>query len=444
MRHVTDGELHAFLDGALDLLPEGRGDEVRDHLADCPACRERLQDEESVRLRASEILGTPDLSQVGLPTFEELRERAEAPSPEAGAVEEVAARKTQYRGPLRGLPMAWAATIVLALGVGWMGGQVWQTIPMDGRPTGALDRLEVAPVQEGIIEDQEADLLTTLGSDSLQYEALVVTGRRQTDEEPAEELGRDPIRQATPDSVVREDVVVTASRQREAPAVAQPQVPEFEAVPGAATGEAERRAVLQPDSTGAQRPGDTTVAAERVDSATVAGFRSEALALEELVVTALPIADSIGARAASPRAVSDFMMAAGAEAVPTSSRVSDSVKALLGVPGLAVPVLEVASVEWEERVPGERALVIRQLLSPGDTLELHYLGLLMGTDMQLRYARAEDPVDEMPGRRAYANVLEASLPKGWNQVVMERERGLLVARGPTDEDQLKALLKMIR
>ena len=30
---------------------------------------------------------------------------------------------------LRGLPLAWAATIVLALGVGWMGAQISSTLP---------------------------------------------------------------------------------------------------------------------------------------------------------------------------------------------------------------------------------------------------------------------------------------------------------------------------
>ena len=53
---------------------------------------------------------------------------------------------------------------------------------------------------------------------------------------------------------------------------------------------------------------------------------------------------------------------------------------------LAVPGLKVVSIGWEERVPGERALLIRQVLSPGDTLELRYLGLLLGTDPEPRRA----------------------------------------------------------
>jgi hypothetical protein len=123
---------------------------------------------------------------------------------------------------------------------------------------------------------------------------------------------------------------------------------------------------------------------------------------------------------------------------------TDSLRDALGVPELAVPGLKVVSIGWEERVPGERTLLIRQVLSPGDTLELRYLGLLLGTDPEPRRAAAAVPLEEVSGVRVYANVLEASLPPGWSQVVMERERGLLVARAPTDEDHLKALLKTLR
>lgn len=110
----------------------------------------------------------------------------------------------------------------------------------------------------------------------------------------------------------------------------------------------------------------------------------------------------------------------------------------------AVPGLKLVSVEWEERVKGERALLIRQLLSPGDTLELRYVGLLLGTGPRNRESgEGGVPQEESSGGRVYANVLEASLPPGWHQVVMDRGRALLVARGPLSEVNLKALLKTL-
>ena len=107
---------------------------------------------------------------------------------------------------------------------------------------------------------------------------------------------------------------------------------------------------------------------------------------------------------------------------------------------LAVPGLKVVSIEWEERIPGEKALLIRQLLSPGDTLELRYLGMLLGAEPRPVEPTAVSKVEEAPSFRSYAGVLEASLPPGWHQVAMEKNRVLLVARGPVSEKNLKALL----
>jgi hypothetical protein len=112
---------------------------------------------------------------------------------------------------------------------------------------------------------------------------------------------------------------------------------------------------------------------------------------------------------------------------------------------LAVPGLEVLTVEWEEWIPGERGLHIRQLLPMGDTLELRYLGLLMGTDPQTTDDRgaAEGFEKETVERPLSPKVLEVSLPPGWNQVVMRRGRGWLVARAPLSEESLRALLRSL-
>jgi hypothetical protein len=106
----------------------------------------------------------------------------------------------------------------------------------------------------------------------------------------------------------------------------------------------------------------------------------------------------------------------------------------------------VITVEWEEWIPGERGLHIRQLLPMGDTLELRYLGLLMGTDPEAaEYRAAAEGIEEEALERPLSpKVLEVSLPPGWNQVVMRRGRGWLVARAPLSEDSLRALLRSLR
>jgi hypothetical protein len=114
---------------------------------------------------------------------------------------------------------------------------------------------------------------------------------------------------------------------------------------------------------------------------------------------------------------------------------------------LAVSGLRVLSVEWEEWIPGEKALHIRQFLPPSDTLELRYLGLLMGSEVEGGGTKGELGVVADASAAAllpFPKVMEASLPKGWNQVVMRWGRGWVVGRAPMPEASLRALLLTLR
>ena len=98
MSHVDDGTLHAYLDG--ELAPaEAQG--VDAHLAQCPACRERLDVERALITRAGELLALAAPPERELPPFR------------AGHVKPPARAWWQVRQPL-----AWAATVVVALGIG--------------------------------------------------------------------------------------------------------------------------------------------------------------------------------------------------------------------------------------------------------------------------------------------------------------------------------------
>ncbi|HVH09861.1 MAG TPA: zf-HC2 domain-containing protein [Gemmatimonadales bacterium] len=98
MSHADEGTLHAYLDGAL-APPEVRG--VEAHLADCPTCRDRLAEERGLRARAAELLGVALPPERALPAFPARDRAARVP------------RWWRVRGPL-----AWAATVILALGIG--------------------------------------------------------------------------------------------------------------------------------------------------------------------------------------------------------------------------------------------------------------------------------------------------------------------------------------
>src|SRR5438309_1114778 len=98
MSHVDDGTLHAYLDGELSPA-EVQG--VEAHLAQCPACRGRLDEERALITRAGELLALAAPPDRELPPFR------------VGDVKP----PTRLWWKVR-LPLAWAATLVLALGIG--------------------------------------------------------------------------------------------------------------------------------------------------------------------------------------------------------------------------------------------------------------------------------------------------------------------------------------
>ena len=114
MWHVDEGALHAYLDGALDSLPASEAARIREHIASCPACGARLEEERALRAEAEAILSGAAPDAGPLPPFEELRAMARA------------RRRTGSGSRLQRL--SWAATIVLAMGAGWMlrGSQGWR------------------------------------------------------------------------------------------------------------------------------------------------------------------------------------------------------------------------------------------------------------------------------------------------------------------------------
>lgn len=104
MSHVDDGSLHAYLDGELSAVERTR---LETHLAECAACRARRDEERALIERAGQLLGlaTPPGPERAMPPLHQLRH----PRPRLFGM----------------VPFAWAATIVLALGIGWWarGGQ---------------------------------------------------------------------------------------------------------------------------------------------------------------------------------------------------------------------------------------------------------------------------------------------------------------------------------
>jgi putative zinc finger protein len=132
MSHVDDGTLHTYLDGELS-PPEAQG--VEAHVAQCPACRERLAEERALIARATELLARALPPERDLPAFR------------PGEIQQPVRLWWQVR-----LPLAWAATIALALGIGTYVGErrvprLESTAPE--RPTIIADRLARTPPAPG-------------------------------------------------------------------------------------------------------------------------------------------------------------------------------------------------------------------------------------------------------------------------------------------------------
>lgn len=98
MSHVDEGTLHAYLDGELPSTERGT---VEAHIAQCEACRARLGEERALRERASALLGAARPLERPTPPFEQLRR---------------APRRSPWRVRTS---FAWAASIALALGLGY-------------------------------------------------------------------------------------------------------------------------------------------------------------------------------------------------------------------------------------------------------------------------------------------------------------------------------------
>jgi hypothetical protein len=105
MPHLDEGQLHALLDGAYPQdSPEAL--QIQAHIAECAQCRAQLDQERALRDRAALILRAARPGSEEVPPFERVLQRASQPK-----------RRVGVSAPAR---LAWAASIMLALGAGWI------------------------------------------------------------------------------------------------------------------------------------------------------------------------------------------------------------------------------------------------------------------------------------------------------------------------------------
>ena len=400
MSHVDEGALHAYLDGALDEYPAAEAERVRDHLARCPECADRLERERRVREDATAILGLA-VPEVTVPSLEELRAYVRSMPP------------SRTWASVRLHRLGWAASVVLAVGAGWMlrGGGV-PTAP----PTVGLDeRLE--------LEAARRDRTGEPGQATTPYEtAGGVSGRREV-AAPATPDADAPVLVVDAPAVVADRVAAAPEGDRALVAGTEP----TEARAGAAEDAAAvaMRAGAADAAAGRDSSAGAVVGALADDRAALARRAAEPVpsAAEAVVAEAVsPPPETVTARVSeAPLALAARVEPGAASAAPLRSLRADvagaSTAGSLVVPGLEV--LEVVSLTWRQAAAAPGGVRVLQRLETGDTLELTHL---------------PDGVDP--------SVLPP-LDEHLSELVVPRQVGWLVMRAPVAATSLAELLQRL-
>ncbi len=444
--HLTNGELHAWLDGALEQLGGVRAGEVREHLRACAACREALVGEERVRTHAAEVLALAVPSVAEAPPFELIVERAR------GRDEAPPVRRASRLARL-----GWAASVVIALGAGWTARELGLHARM-GEPAatrsdpgsgaeGVAAAGDMANVAErdapsggrldergAIAEERVAEAPAVRNAADVAANEAANVGAPGIGERPA------PARMEQP--AARAGVAASEQRQASAPsggraeesavpldqllvgpvAVAVASGPEF------ALGETPGlRTPLVPATTSAPsaraasslEPGRATQV--RAEEAGFTGTPARRAILTRRARTGSSLALSSAAPTSAPQPF------AGSADVGTSMRAGD-VDVTAADPDealdLTVPGLDVLRVEWSAVAPRQPGLRVLQRLESGDTLEIRFVRFPIGdTDT--------DPL---------AILTSTPLRAGWSQVVRVHGDGWLVARARLAREDLEALV----
>lgn len=155
MSHLTEGQLHAHLDGSLEGLGGMSRDEVRMHLSVCADCRFRLEAASEVRERASALLraAAPPLS--APPALEELQQRAGRGGVEDGP-RTVVERERRRGGAAR--PIAWAASLAVAVTAGWLARGVVGPPPLQSEADAARVEAEGLPAVSAAMPEEREEL----------------------------------------------------------------------------------------------------------------------------------------------------------------------------------------------------------------------------------------------------------------------------------------------
>jgi hypothetical protein len=378
MSHISRGDLHAYLDGALGHFPQDVAAEIREHLSACLECARRLEEERELRRNASEILARTSGVPVDLIPFEELVTLAGRSAKPEGARGSVSAR-------LR--PLRLAATIVISLGAGWLARDL----------TGPATRVE-----------DETEVGRRVDQVDVQLKAEPTVGAAFVDADEALPESASPV------SLARSQ---PALRLREARSSTvdqgQKQDQEQEQEQDRVTGAGPARAEVAVEDVAAERERsivDEPLASPSAPRENIAQARGLASVLEQ---EGAGVRRSLDAR----DALADDRSDAGPD-----------VSTPLLIPGIRVLDVRFAPQDGASGV----SVVVTQEMTGGQVVELRFVPVAGD-------AENRNVITEVLSRDTNEAPSDA-LPEGWNEVVRSVPGGVATLRGPFAESELSRLL----
>lgn len=438
--HLTEGELHTFLDGQVEVLGTARAGAIRHHLEQCGRCRDRLAVESAVRDRADVLLEAGLGQPFDEGSFESLQARA--------GVAEAAREPDAAAGVLeRRSRWGWAAAVVVSLGVGYgvgawgdgrvavgssasdesaevVGARVATPLAesLDSRDearTAAVDSRERASVADPTVEGQleSGPLNPALRS----TQATPAPSPPAAVDPPSRTAGAEP----TPGVVLTAPASDAAPDARLPVIVADAPSPALDLPPAVDRSTSDEIPPAVQDSAPVDDP--TASLLDRLDPLPPTGSGLRGLA-DDLSARADPLRSDLRSAPSSA-----FRPGAGPPSVGPLS--PQEVRRRVGAPtaerdagSLVLEGLTIHELRWTEVWPGQEGLLSVQRLPDGRLVELRVAGPSVG-----------DADDVVAPPAATAPPLE-----GWSRAVIPLAEGWAALDGPLAAEELVRLLATIR
>ena len=189
MSHLDEGQLNALLDGELD---EAEQQAAEAHIATCAECRRLYAEAQAILAEADDLIETVQVPPTTRPGAEV------GATPDAGR-----------RGRLsRWRTLAWAASLLLAVGLGWFGRESRlprnDTAKFDKTATGSAattppleEKPSVAPPQRALLDERDQKATAQLQQGASAAGKMAAPAERAT---PQPEIGRRQAKTAPPPS----------------------------------------------------------------------------------------------------------------------------------------------------------------------------------------------------------------------------------------------------